>query len=165
MHGAEREHARRTAARRSGPPSQREGFEPPVAAARSTCEIVFLGLLIAYAIAFVLENDKHVHVHFVLGTARTSLIWLILLSVALGLAARRAALASYTGAAAGATSARGSRRTPSSISAGETKLKASRIDDRRTAEVGAGNERHARLARARSSSDASISSGSSSQRK
>jgi uncharacterized integral membrane protein len=47
--------------------------------------IVFLGLLIAYAIAFVLENDKHVHVHFVLGTAHVSLIWLILLSVALGL--------------------------------------------------------------------------------
>jgi uncharacterized integral membrane protein len=47
--------------------------------------IVFLGLLIAYAIAFVLENNKHVHVHFVLGTAHVSLIWLILLSVALGL--------------------------------------------------------------------------------
>ena len=47
--------------------------------------IIFLGLLIAYGIAFVLENNKHVHVHFVLGTARVSLIWLILLSVALGL--------------------------------------------------------------------------------
>ena len=33
----------------------------------------------------MLENNKHVHVHFVLGTARTSLIWLVLLSVALGL--------------------------------------------------------------------------------
>jgi len=33
----------------------------------------------------VLENNKHVHVHFVLGTAHVSLIWLILLSVALGL--------------------------------------------------------------------------------
>ena len=47
--------------------------------------IVILGLLIGYAIAFVLENNKHVHVHFVLGTAHVSLIWLILLSVALGL--------------------------------------------------------------------------------
>jgi uncharacterized integral membrane protein len=47
--------------------------------------IIFLGLLIAYGIAFVLENNKHVHVHFVLGTARVSLIWLILFSVALGL--------------------------------------------------------------------------------
>jgi len=47
--------------------------------------IVVIGLLIAYGIAFVLENNKHVHVHFVLGTAQTSLIWLVLLSVALGL--------------------------------------------------------------------------------
>jgi uncharacterized integral membrane protein len=47
--------------------------------------IVILGLLLAYGIAFVLENHKHVHVHFVLGTAHVSLIWLILLSVALGL--------------------------------------------------------------------------------
>ena len=44
-----------------------------------------LGLLIAYGIAFVLENNKHVHVHFVLGTAHVSLIWVVLLSVALGL--------------------------------------------------------------------------------
>jgi uncharacterized integral membrane protein len=47
--------------------------------------ILVLGLVIAYGIGFVLENNKHVHVHFVLGTARVSLIWLILLSVALGL--------------------------------------------------------------------------------
>jgi uncharacterized integral membrane protein len=47
--------------------------------------ILFLGLLIAYGIAFVLENNKHVHVHFVVGTAHVSLIWLILLSLALGL--------------------------------------------------------------------------------
>jgi len=47
--------------------------------------IVILGVLIAYGIAFVLENNKHVHVHFVVGTAHVSLIWLILLSLALGL--------------------------------------------------------------------------------
>ena len=47
--------------------------------------IIILGLLIAYGIAFVLENNKHVHLHFVVGTTQTSLIWLILLSVALGL--------------------------------------------------------------------------------
>ena len=46
--------------------------------------IVLLALLIAYSIAFVLENDKDVSVHFVLATARASLIWVILLSVALG---------------------------------------------------------------------------------
>jgi uncharacterized integral membrane protein len=47
--------------------------------------IVVLGLLVVYAIAFVLENNKQTHVHFVLGTARASLIWVVLLSVGLGL--------------------------------------------------------------------------------
>jgi uncharacterized integral membrane protein len=46
--------------------------------------LIVLVLLVAYATAFVLENNKRVSVHFVLGTARGSLIWLILLSVALG---------------------------------------------------------------------------------
>ena len=47
--------------------------------------LIVLGLLAAYAIAFVLENRKHVHVHFVFFTASVSLVWLILLSLALGL--------------------------------------------------------------------------------
>jgi uncharacterized integral membrane protein len=47
--------------------------------------IVTIGLVIAYGIAFVLENNKHVSLHFVLATARVSLVWLILLSVALGM--------------------------------------------------------------------------------
>jgi uncharacterized integral membrane protein len=75
----------------AGPPEeewtleeQRDGFgrqwQP-----RLYVAIVLLALLIAYSIAFVLENDKDVSVHFVLATARTSLIWVILLSVALGL--------------------------------------------------------------------------------
>jgi uncharacterized integral membrane protein len=63
---------------------QKEGFgrqwQP-----RLYLRIIVLGLLIAYGIAFVLENNKHVHLHFVVGTTQTSLIWLILLSVALGL--------------------------------------------------------------------------------
>jgi len=63
---------------------QREGYgrqwQP-----RLYLRLAILGLLLAYAIAFVLENNKHVHVHFVIGTAHVSLIWLILLSVALGL--------------------------------------------------------------------------------
>jgi uncharacterized integral membrane protein len=48
-----------------------------------------LGLLVIaiYAIAFVLENRKGVHLHFVLFTAKVSLIWLILLSIAIGLIA------------------------------------------------------------------------------
>ena len=47
--------------------------------------ILLVGLVATYAIGFVLENDRQVHVHFVLGTARISQIWLILLSVGLGL--------------------------------------------------------------------------------
>ena len=47
--------------------------------------ILTIGLLIAYGIAFVLENNKHFNLHFVVATARVSLIWLILLSVALGM--------------------------------------------------------------------------------
>jgi uncharacterized integral membrane protein len=47
--------------------------------------LITIGLVIAYGIAFVLENNKHVSLHFVLATARVSLVWLILLSVALGM--------------------------------------------------------------------------------
>jgi uncharacterized integral membrane protein len=46
--------------------------------------LIILGLLVAYAIAFVLENRKQVNVHFVLATARVSLVWLILLALAVG---------------------------------------------------------------------------------
>ena len=47
--------------------------------------LILLGLLVAYAIAFVLENRRQVNVHFVLGTASVSLVWLILLAIAVGL--------------------------------------------------------------------------------
>ena len=43
-----------------------------------------LVLLLAYAVAFVIENDKRVNVHFVFATASVSLIWLILLCFAVG---------------------------------------------------------------------------------
>jgi uncharacterized integral membrane protein len=45
-----------------------------------------LGLIAiaVFVIAFILENRKHVHVHFVLFTARVSQIWLILLAFAIG---------------------------------------------------------------------------------
>ena len=43
--------------------------------------LVVLG---AYAIAFVLENRRHVSLHFVFATARVSLVWLVLLSLAIG---------------------------------------------------------------------------------
>ena len=47
--------------------------------------LVALVLLAAYAIAFVLENRKSVKLHFVLATASVSLVWLILLSLVIGL--------------------------------------------------------------------------------
>ena len=46
---------------------------------------VLLAVVVAYAIAFILENGKHVSVHFVFKTTRVSLIWVVLLSLALGL--------------------------------------------------------------------------------
>jgi uncharacterized integral membrane protein len=47
--------------------------------------LIALALLVAYAIAFILENGKRVKVHFVLGTTSVSLVWLVLLSLAIGL--------------------------------------------------------------------------------
>jgi len=47
--------------------------------------LILLGLLVAYAIAFVLENRKQVNVHFVLFTASVSLVWLVLLALGVGL--------------------------------------------------------------------------------
>jgi uncharacterized integral membrane protein len=47
--------------------------------------LIVLGLLVAYAIGFVLENRSQVHVHFVLTSAHVSLVWLILLALGVGL--------------------------------------------------------------------------------
>jgi len=47
--------------------------------------LLLLVLLAAYAIAFVIENKKSVNLHFVFATASVSLVWLILLSLAIGL--------------------------------------------------------------------------------
>lgn len=38
----------------------------------------------AYAVAFVLENRKSVSLHFVFHTATVSLVWVILLNLAIG---------------------------------------------------------------------------------
>jgi uncharacterized integral membrane protein len=48
--------------------------------------VIALVLLAAYAVGFVLENKKSVHLHFVFVTANVSLVWLILLSLAVGFA-------------------------------------------------------------------------------
>jgi uncharacterized integral membrane protein len=51
---------------------------------RLYARLIVLILLAAYAVAFVLENRKSVHVHFVLATAQVSLVWLVLLALAVG---------------------------------------------------------------------------------
>jgi uncharacterized integral membrane protein len=56
-----------------------EQWQPKVYA-----RLIALGLVVAYVIAFILENGKHVSVHFVFATTRVSIVWLILLSLALG---------------------------------------------------------------------------------
>jgi uncharacterized integral membrane protein len=52
---------------------------------RFWARLIALVAIAAYVLAFVLENRKHVHLHFVLFSASVSLIWLILLSLAIGL--------------------------------------------------------------------------------
>jgi uncharacterized integral membrane protein len=47
--------------------------------------LLVLALLIAYVVAFVLENRKAVNLHFVFATASVSLVWLILLSLGIGI--------------------------------------------------------------------------------
>lgn len=44
-----------------------------------------LGLALAYLIAFVIKNSEQTQVDFVFYSASTSLVWVILLSLALGL--------------------------------------------------------------------------------
>ena len=47
--------------------------------------LLVLGLLVAYAIAFILENRTQVEVHFVFWSASVSLVWVILLALGVGL--------------------------------------------------------------------------------
>jgi len=47
--------------------------------------VIALALIAGYIVAFVAKNDAEVNVHFILFTARTSVIWLILLSLAIGI--------------------------------------------------------------------------------
>ena len=72
--------------------SDEEGTSPEEAQAAPApgerplfAKLLILLALAAYAVAFVLENRKQVDVHFVFATARVSLIWLVLLSLGIGL--------------------------------------------------------------------------------
>jgi uncharacterized integral membrane protein len=74
---------RRSDRESSSPEEEQVG--PPPGERRLLGKLLVLLAIAAYAVAFVLENRKQVNVHFVFATARVSLIWLILLSLALGL--------------------------------------------------------------------------------
>ena len=63
-------------------PETRETFQP-----RLWLIVGGLALIVAYLAVFIAENHKRVTVHFVLFTTHTSVIWLILLSLAIGLVA------------------------------------------------------------------------------
>jgi uncharacterized integral membrane protein len=79
-----------------------------------------LGILIligAYLIAFVVGNDEEASVDFVIGTARTSLIWVILLSLVAGLVG--GVLLSQLYRRRQSAMQEASTETPSSISEGD----------------------------------------------
>jgi uncharacterized integral membrane protein len=61
-------------------PETRETFQP-----RLWLSVLGLVLIGAYIVAFIAENNKHVTVHFVLFSAETSVIWVILLTLAIGI--------------------------------------------------------------------------------
>jgi uncharacterized integral membrane protein len=63
-------------------PETRETFQP-----RLWLIVASLAAIVAYLVAFVAENHKSVKVHFVFYTGHTSVIWLILLSLVIGLVA------------------------------------------------------------------------------
>jgi uncharacterized integral membrane protein len=63
-------------------PQVSETFQP-----RLWLALAGLLLIGGYLFAFAVKNDDEVHVDFVVATARTSLIWTILLSLVLGLVA------------------------------------------------------------------------------
>ncbi len=95
--------------------------------------LIAIVLLAAYAVAFVLENRKSVSLHFVFATAKVSLVWLILLGLAVGFVAGilLSQLERRRRGDGAPRSSPASFSTPSAISSGETKLKASRSDARR----------------------------------
>src|SRR5262249_4899150 len=54
---------------------------------RFWARLIVLVVLAAYVLGFILENRKQGHLHFVLFTAKVSLIWLILWILAIGIVA------------------------------------------------------------------------------
>ena len=66
--------------RRGIDPETRETFQP-----RLWLIVAGLVLIGGYVGAFIAQNNKRVTVHFVLFSAHTSVIWLMLVSLAIGL--------------------------------------------------------------------------------
>jgi uncharacterized integral membrane protein len=61
-------------------PETRDTFQP-----RLWLSVLGLVLIGAYIVAFIAQNNKRVTVHFVLFSAETSVIWVILLTLAIGI--------------------------------------------------------------------------------
>ncbi len=61
-------------------PEAGETFQP-----RLWLIVVALVLIAAYIVAFIAENNKKVTVHFVFWSAHTSVIWVVLLTLVIGL--------------------------------------------------------------------------------
>ena len=70
------------AGRKGLDPETRETFQP-----RLWLTVVGLVLIGAYIVAFIAENNKKVTVHFVFFSAHTSVIWVVLLTLVIGLVA------------------------------------------------------------------------------
>jgi len=60
-------------------PETRETFQP-----RLWLTVIALVLIGAFIVAFIAENNKRVTVHFVLFSAHTSVTWVILLTLTIG---------------------------------------------------------------------------------
>ena len=58
----------------------RESFQPKL-----WFRLIVLSLVVAYVVAFGAENTRHVNIHFVVATANVSLIWVVALSLVIGL--------------------------------------------------------------------------------
>ena len=59
---------------------------PEQRARRQWVQLALLGLIALYAILFVVLNTRRVKVSFVVTSTRVSVIWVILLSLAVGIA-------------------------------------------------------------------------------
>ncbi len=66
--------------RRGLDPETRETFQP-----RLWLVVAALVFIAGYLVAFIAENNKKVTIHFVFYSPHTSVIWVILLSLAIGL--------------------------------------------------------------------------------